>query len=60
VLQDVIFDHFGDESVQSASTSGRLLQDGGTARILVDPAFSRVDLPPDASQSDKQLPLLFF
>jgi hypothetical protein len=44
VFANVIFDHFGDKTIESASASGSLLQYTGAFLISLDRSFDRLDL----------------
>ena len=47
VLENVILDHLGDESVQRAAAGGGLLQHGRATRILFDAPLDGVELSAD-------------
>jgi hypothetical protein len=55
MLANVIFDHFGDEAIESASTGSRLLQNPGTLEIGLDRSLNGVDLTAQALEAIQQL-----
>jgi hypothetical protein len=57
VLTDMVFDHFGDETVQGASTRRRLLQYIGALLVALDRPFNGFDLTPQSFDPIQELGL---
>lgn len=55
MFADVILDHFGDEAIERATRSCRLLQHARAFTIGRDGAFDGIDLPANALESVEQL-----
>jgi len=59
VFANVILDHLGDETVQSAPTGGGLLQHAGAFMIGLDRPFDGIDLATQSLEPIQQFGLFF-
>ena len=58
MLANMAFDHFGDEAVERAAASGRLLEHRGAPGVLLERPFDRFELAADAPDTVQQLLLI--